>query len=477
MIEFFIFSGEARIFITFILGICVLAQTLAMVLNFYRRRQTIRRVFGTLFEFSILCELLVFSLLFGRVLNGYKSGFVVPTGNENLRMLVFFAVSIFAIIGCIFLKNISPFIVIPAAVISLPIIENIMGRTFPWFFVAALIFFLSRSIMVCVSSIISIRTDISALSVIRAIDTLKTGVLFSEKNGNVLLSNHQMQNLMLAITGKVFRNSIYFYDTLLLNEDESRYKKAELEGQIIYLLPNGTAWMFTKTDILLRLKHYIHISAADVTEHWALTTELQLYDKELRRKGEDLKSTIANLHIISKERELESAKMRAHDILGQRLSMLMRTIQNEDNPDYSLLTSLSKGLLDELKREQRKTMPYDELKSTQQTFATIGVDIIFKGALPDNAQKASLFIDIIREACTNAVRHGLATQIEIRSEVIAEKYNLTISNNGHIPTTQITPNNGIRVMRKKVDAKGGSLDIKYKPLFTLSVVLPGGDQL
>ncbi|HZK44595.1 MAG TPA: hypothetical protein VFC73_09980, partial [Syntrophomonadaceae bacterium] len=321
MIEFFTFSWEARIFITFILGICVLTQTMALVLNFHRHRLTTSRVFENLVEIAILVAILVFALLHGQVVNGFKNGFVVPTGHENIRIFIFLVILILAIVISVRNRSCLPLSVLPATLILLPIMENMLGHIFPWLFMAALIFFIGRSIKICVSSLIEISTNISALSVINAIDTLHTGVLFSEKDGHTVLSNYQMQNLMFAITGRVFRNSIEFYDTLASDQYESRYKKIELDKQIVYLLPDGNAWMFTKEDVFLRRKKYIHISAADVTEQWALTAKLQVQNQELRDKSDKLKQTIANLHILSKQKEIENAKMRAHDILGQRLTL------------------------------------------------------------------------------------------------------------------------------------------------------------
>jgi glucose-6-phosphate-specific signal transduction histidine kinase len=284
-----------------------------------------------------------------------------------------------------------------------------------------------------------------------------------------------MQKLMIAITGKVVRNSTQFYEMLASDQYKSRYKKAKLEGQMVYFLPDGTAWMFTKTDILFRMKNYIHISATDVSKSWELTSQLQLQDQRLRDKSNELKETIANLHTLSKQKELENAKMRAHDILGQRLTVLVHALQAEHHLDDDLITSLSKGLLDELKANQSEIMPGDEIKSIQKIFAAIGVDIHFNGELPENNQQASLLVDIIREGSTNAVRHGFATQINIKTRQTQNAYNLTITNNGYVTTTPITPGSGIGVMRKKVDAQGGFLEIIPHPLFTLSVDLPGGE--
>ena len=476
MIEFFSVLRITSIFITFMLGICVLAQTLAIVLNFYRYDQIILRVFKNLFEIFILFEIIVFSLMHGEVVNGYTNGIVVPVGYENIRIAVFLVILILGLGVCFLNKTLLPLNAIIATTILLPVMENITGSAFPWFFIAVLIFFLIRSIKICVSSLIAIRENISTLSVIHAVDTLDTGVLFSENDGYILLSNHQMQNLMLAITGKVFRNSLDFYKTIISDKYKSRYEKAQLEGQVVYLLPDNTAWMFTKTDIHFKMKNYIHISAVDVSENWALTIKLQHQDQELRQKSDKLKNTISNLQFLSKEKEIENAKMRAHDILGQRLSVLLRMIRNEDNLDYDLLSSLSKGLLEDLKTEHNEASAFDELKNIQQIFSSIGVEINFKGKLPDDEEQARLCIDIIREASTNAVRHGFATQVNIESEKTKDSYKLVIVNNGHTTINSINPGSGIKGMRKKTHAQGGNLEIISYPQFTLSVVLPGGEK-
>lgn len=167
--------------------------------------------------------------------------------------------------------------------------------------------------------------------------------------------------------------------------------------------------------------------------------------------------------------------MRAHDILGQRLSVLLRIIQTEKKLDYDLLTALSKGLLAELKEEQKERSPYAELDNIQEIFKAIGVDIIFEGQLPDKLNQARLFAEVIREGSTNAVRHGFATKINIQVKLENNDWKLTIKNNGYSSAKPIVPGTGIRLMRKKVADYGGSLDIIQKPLFTLSVVIPGGE--
>jgi len=477
MIEFFTFPLQVSILITFTLGLCVLSQTLALVLCFYRSRLNTQLVWRHLLEASILYQILFFSLMHGQIVNGYKCGFVVATGYESSRIFGFIVTLVLIGLVCVSSRKYLPLSIIPFVMISLPIIEDLLGPAFPWVYMSALIFFLQRSIRICVACMIGIKTSISALSVKRAIDTMNTGVLFCQEDGHILLSNKVMQHLMFTITGKVYRNAIDFFDVLLSDDYKARYKKTELEGQSVYILTDDTAWMLTKTNILLGKKKYIHISIGDVTKLWTLTAKLKDKDKELRQKSNELKKIITNLHVRSKEKEIQNAKMRVHDILGQRLSVLLRIIQNEQNPDYGLLTSLLKGLLAELKAEKNEIGPYDEIENIKQIFHTIGVDIDFYGQLPQDSDQASLFVDIIREGATNAVRHSLATQISISidADLLDNTYTVTIKNNGYLTNSPITPGGGISRMKKRVDAYGGELKIIQSPVFTLSAEIPRGE--
>ena len=136
MIEFMSFSWIFRMFITVLLGVCVLAQTLAIVLNHHSKRLSTRLMFENALEIIILFEILIFSLMHGQIVSGYKNGFIVATGYENLRTFMFFITLILIILVTSLSKKVFPLIVIPAAIISLPAAEIILAEFFPWFFIS-----------------------------------------------------------------------------------------------------------------------------------------------------------------------------------------------------------------------------------------------------------------------------------------------------------------------------------------------------
>jgi len=102
------------------------------------------------------------------------------------------------------------------------------------------------------------------------------------------------------------------------------------------------------------------------------------------------------------------------------------------------------------------------------------VEIEFDGTLPADEAKSRLFVDISREAITNAVRHGFATKVFINADRMDSAYRLCVTDNGHPPSGQIEEGGGISGIRQKLKALGGSLAVNVMPAFTLTITLPVG---
>ena len=113
-----------------------------------------------------------------------------------------------------------------------------------------------------------------------------------------------------------------------------------------------------------------------------------------------------------------------------------------------------------------------KIEVLQQIFASIGVEVILDGNLPASEPHGRLIADIAREAVTNAVRHGFATQVQIKIDDNPEGCRLRITNNGHPAEGTVKEGEGLRGMRKKVEPFGGILQIDFHPQFVLTVELP-----
>ncbi len=252
-------------------------------------------------------------------------------------------------------------------------------------------------------------------------------------------------------------------------------QREEFEDQILLHLPDATVWIFSLSKLKIKGKDYFQLAATDITRQWNLTVELQRQEAELKVKSEYLRESIDNLQLLSGERVVRNAKLRAHEVLGQRLSLLLRSIHNGDTLDHNLLNSLSRGILDDLKAEQSSPSPEEELDGLSQAFASIGVSINREGELPADEKISRIFADIIKESVTNAVRHGFATEISVKITGEEEGHQLMIINNGDLPSRPIIEGGGIGAMRNMVEPYSGELDVVFDQCFALTVKVPGGE--
>ena len=472
MTAFYTWPQAILYLITLLIALCVLFQTLATVLSFYRHRSSYRMLFEEFLELFILIQIICCSLLHGQIIQTHDMLFIVSAGYGDLRIALFVILTISALIILLTTRKWWPLLISAAAGLTLPVIERLAGNIFAYLYLAMMLFWFIRSICVSVKLYKEITSSISALSVKNAIDSLRAGVMFCEENGFIILANVQMQWLMIATTGRVQRNGRRFQKLVTEGEIEPNCSMTRFEGHRVCLLPDNSAWMFTSNDLLIGSKKYTQITATDISERWKLTEKLQFQNAELIERQKELNEVLENIHILSRELETQKAKMRAHDILGTRLTLLLRALQRKQPMDDTLLKSLSQGFLEELRADRSLSSPQDEIDILKQEFGAIGVEVLFDGELPADLEKGKLFADISKEAVTNAVRHGFATKVNISVTAADGCSRIRVTDNGQLSSKEIKEGGGLGGMRIKLKPFHGTLTITMEPGFTLTVDLP-----
>jgi len=355
---------------------------------------------------------------------------LLATPDVMARTAFFLAILAAVISITMFTKKPKALPVIIASGLTLPFIGELIGYWFVYLNVAVIIFWLIRSVTFGILYYSENKIALSALSVKNAIDSMTTGVMFCEVDGFILLVNKRMQWLMAAITGKIQRNGRHFISLLTLEETLQGCSVRWFEGQNVCILPNGSAWLFGVTEVHINEKKCIQITATDITARWKLTTELQPQNEELARRREELSEAISNLHIASRERETQKAKLRAHDILGERLTALLRIVRNENVPDYALLRNQSQELMDELKSSGSVASPEDEIGVLIKTFAAIGVEVEIHGKFKEGSGNEGLIVKMMSDAVTNAVRNNFATKVSVFLDTSDGEDRIKITHNG-----------------------------------------------
>lgn len=345
----------------------------------------------------------------------------------------------------------------------------------PFFAITMVLIFL-RSIWTSYIYWRELKSEISELSIKQAIDALPTAILFYDRDGRIHLMNRLMQTLMLDLCGEIQHNGRTFTQHLhqeaFLVDDETQMTS----DKRVYHRDNGDVYLFSIEILNVGRHSYYQLTASEVSEKWHAATVLKEQNAMLDRRAAELQETLASIHSIIDQEERLRTKSHIHNTFGQHIAVLLRSLREQRLPDEAVLRSFSEVNEQYIYQLNQDKHASTRLETMIRLFTTIGINIQFNGEIPDNEPLADLFVEIITESVTNAVRHAFAEQIRIESRILDDQYQLIARNSGLPPDKIIVEGNGISDMRRQLSHWGGYLDIQTEPYFILTAVIPKGGQ-
>ena len=474
MAECYHFSGWLMLWISMLTAFCIVFQALAVTFSFRRLPGGWVRRAENLLESGVLLHLFLCAALIAQVQYNAQHGFLIPSSYGAARQAVFFFVAILSVFAAVGLEVMWPLGAAAAVAILLPIVERLAGPAYPVLFVVGILFCLLRGIHICLLRWRDLHTQISASSVKEAIDGLNTGLLFCHPGGKPLLCNRQMEKLLQCCTGAYTQNGEDFFRLLQDGALRPGCERETLGGQTAIRLPDGTAWLFRRHELLVDRRCCILLSATDMTDQWNADRARYEQNQELARRGEELRQAIDNLQTACKMEELLRGKGRVHDVLGQRISLLLRALRENKQPDEALLSDFAEGLPRNF-WENEAPSPGRRLELLTDMFHDMGVKVLIRGELPQQEEVALDFADIATECVTNAIRHGYATQVQLHF-FENDCWRMSSTDNGIPPSGPIKEGGGIREMRRRVERLGGTITVYHTPRFSIQISVPKGER-
>ena len=206
-----------------------------------------------------------------------------------------------------------------------------------------------------------------------------------------------------------------------------------------------------------------------MTEISVINEALANKNKELTCRNEKLKETLQKLVEIQSRETLEDIRFRTHDLIGQRISLLQQILNSKDYKNYDQVGPLLSSILTDIKKDISAQAPqlFAELI---RTYRDLGIRVKVAGILPTDKKVAGIFVEIIREAMTNAICHGNANEISIAFSD-HQGYAMEIKDNGIGCPGPLLKGNGLTAMEKKITALGGTVQVTKAPHFGLMVVV------
>ena len=316
------------------------------------------------------------------------------------------------------------------------------------------------------------RQELSRDSVKQAIDLLPSGICYFTPSGSVKLCNMQMHILFRTLSQSDLQTLTELQDALAHCDAGSGVIRLSHERQT-YLFPDGKAWRYRQNVVTGEDGAvYTETIFSDMTELYHKKLELKEQIKQLNAISRELKLLSDNVLILTREKEVLSAKTKLHDYMGAGLIAMRQILRHNQTEEAANAIELLRQAVSAIKNDNTYPQGRSELDGFMHDAEAIGIKVNLSGELPEQEELRCVMILAMRECLTNSVRHAGATALHVAVEKNGDSFSMKITNDGKAPETEVVPKGGLHNLYRHIADCGGTMEIQWKPVFVLTVVLP-----
>ena len=309
-------------------------------------------------------------------------------------------------------------------------------------------------------------------SVKQALDMLPSGICYFTPSGSVKLCNRQMDALFHTIAQSDLQTLAELQEALADCDAGSGVLRLSKERQN-YLFPDGKAWCYRQNEVKASDgATYTEAIFSDITKLYHKNLELKAQIKQLNVIFRELRWLSENALILTREKEVLSAKTKLHDDMGAGLIAIRHILLCNRTEEAANAMDLFRRAVSAIKYDNAYPQGRSDLDRFLQDAEVIGIKVDLSGELPRQEELRRVMILAMRECLTNSVRHAGATTIHIMVEKKEDGISMQITNDGRVPETEVVPKGGLRNLQRYIMDLGGTMEIQSKPGFALTVVLP-----
>ena len=316
------------------------------------------------------------------------------------------------------------------------------------------------------------RQELSRDSVKQAMDLLPSGICYFTPSGSVKLCNMQMHILFRTLSQSDLQTLTELQDALAHCDAGSGVIRLSHERQT-YLFPDGKAWRYRQNVVTDEDGAvYTETIFSDMTELYHKKLELKEQIKQLNAISRELKLLSDNVLILTREKEVLSAKTKLHDYMGAGLIAMRQILRHNQTEEAANAIELLRQAVSAIKNDNTYPQGRSELDGFMHDAEAIGIKVNLSGELPEHEELRCVMILAMRECLTNSVRHAGATALHVAVEKNGDSFSMKITNDGKAPETEVVPKGGLHNLYRHIADCGGTMEIQWKPVFVLTVVLP-----
>ena len=331
------------------------------------------------------------------------------------------------------------------------------------------------------------RDMITTRSIKESIDLLPDGVCFSTDRGMPILMNSRMRQLCTEFTGEGLMDTEKFWRDLRNGKVRKGIRPLK-QREAAFIDTNGQVWDFRRSRLSYGGEKVTEISAVNITTQYHLHKELVARYERLNDVNSRLHHFSEEVEKVTREKEILAAKIKLHDEIGRSL-LILRSYLTE-TPEKSIQTETPEKSAQTEKRDRSRLLPLwqyivtsmqegtilkereDSLLLLKKEAADFNVDIFLEGLLPVNPSVRNVIFAAVRECAGNTAKHARGDRLFITIHDTEENTEVFITNNGNAPGGSIHETGGLKNLRKMVEERGGSMQIKSSPVFVLHLCFP-----
>lgn len=307
------------------------------------------------------------------------------------------------------------------------------------------------------------KNELSPFSIKEATDKLPMGICFADPDGRIILCNNRMRRLSFALSSHELQTAEDFVVAL------THPDKGVTVNDDCYILPDKTVWQFRKQSITVDGDdRWQQMTAHNVTELYNGNVRQAEINRELKEVNRKLQMMYERMADDIREKESLDLKIHIHDTIGRSLLTIRDIIESGEDTDKKL--EVLQEAIAVLTSD--RVMPSGTMDEVIRTAKALGVTVKTEGYVPTDSHIEELTVSAAKECVTNCIKHANGSEVYIRIAEHNGLYDITITNNGAIPTEPINEGSGLSSLRRSIEAAGGEMHTAYKPRFALLITLP-----
>lgn len=392
-------------------------------------------------------------------------------------------IAVFGTVICIGRKKPVMLLEIAFVMAATPPVMDLLGGYMGIYLILDAAFFVFRTGSAIAYRVLTAERFLPRSAPIDAMQGMPEGIAFIRRGCRVRFANDAMRRMLAAIDVSVDLSTV---DEIIGKIEaapgewlwrQSRQGEPSLAGgaKRVVETPAGSFCQFAMS--VDAAKAETILLGLDVTDERMIQAEERALQAQLESERVALGKLMDRIEGIAAKDALVKMRSKIHDVIGQRLSILHRLLEEDPSRErIAMMISTVRDMMEDVNGDVDASAQA-KLDAIVESFGFAGIEIEVDGVLPNAKREGDVLVGIIREASTNAVLHSQANRVYVTIGQEEGILVMDVESDGEPLGHENEEGTGIAGMRRALAEVEGRLSITKRPSYKLRVEMrmPAGE--